>query len=321
MTMKFIKDHDAEQILREEGFAVVDQAVSMSKIDAAKSAQINARPEFLDAGRVDRLVMCIQQHRPFKKVVLLKKGNGYLVLGGNHRVAAFVKCEITDIDAYIVECSDEVQITVLAQRLNLHHGKGTTADEAMSQAVDAVIRLGMSAKDVVAKYTVPEGTLKVHVHAHEMRKQAAAWNIKIEGNPVSVLEKMYQYRNREPVLRALMTAIKDAPNKSVHFDELSRLVKEQKTEVTQLAAIEKYSQDVLDAPKGEVAAKRQSPIKSRVKALVTGLRKLIGEYDASKKKTSIALGFSSAEDREFIKSLASVGKRLIELSKEKAGIE
>lgn len=172
-----------EQCLQREGvqFEYID-GISLDNIDIAKSLRNQAR---IDEAIVPELVESYSAHMKagyeFPAIVLWRPGKGkYIIIDGNQRVQAKLKCNHKHTDAYIVLSTDKKVIDRITWTINNRvNGRRLTQEECMLHALSYVEQYGMTATEASKEWGVNFTTLSNKIRAEETKKELLAGNVKI----------------------------------------------------------------------------------------------------------------------------------------------
>jgi hypothetical protein len=197
----------------------------------------------------------------------------WLVAGGNHRLAAAIKIGATEIDAITVEC-DSSMFAILCPALNLYVGQREDRSVRITQAADAVVRLGLSHKQAADEYRVPASSVSHAVADARLLVSAAKLGIKADDLPPSYLRVISQVESDATLLPL---AIELAKTK-LGCEEVRASVSEAKKQPTEADRVSMLKAKIEDAKRVTMSGRISTQTtRSRIMRCVTTLEKTITE--------------------------------------------
>jgi len=156
MRINWKQDDDAILAINRLGLTSEIKTVPVHQIDAKKSRHNHARAIAIINQNVDDYSDAMGRGDVFPMIVVARVDGGkqLLIAGGNHRYSAAVNNGVTELDGILVEC-DSRTFEVLCPALNLYVGQREDRAVRVTQAADAVIRLGITMKAAADDYRVP----------------------------------------------------------------------------------------------------------------------------------------------------------------------
>jgi len=230
---------DAEvdvQTIRKRGIAVENRLIALDQIDEKASAQNRARRLALDLEHAENIYMAAVSGNAIPKIVVRLVAGRYVIVGGNHRLSAIKKIGGTQlIPVHCVETTD-VEFEQLCRILNLNNGKREDAKHVMEDAVDAVVRLGMSHADVAEMYQLSQSSLQnaVRLQSVTQRLSRLSPRQKQAVTPTHV-QKLGDLANNDNVLVAAAEFISSTKATGVEVGELAKKARKMPTEADQVA--------------------------------------------------------------------------------------
>lgn len=238
------KDPRFESWLTREGVTFHYAAkIPLSNFDDKASLGNQARlGKPLIEERVQQYATAFEQGAEFPALIAYQGKDGkYILIAGNHRLAAAQLTKRRDLDAYVVEIDDAYIVRRLTVAANSQEGMGTTREESIIQALDLMQRFKRSAAEVA-----PSFNLKPAVLDDAMRRKRAAERLTKLGVPTvrlspSTLQVLGSVKNDN----ALKDAAKLVNSTRLGWDRVTRLVTEvndRRTEEAQREVIQQWSQ-------------------------------------------------------------------------------
>lgn len=173
-SLQWRQDPDAESVIRYVGLEFEERTVSLDRIDWNESAHNCARMlNPLNDEKIEDYATCMKSGDVFPSVVLENTPAGYVILGGNQRLNAAKRINVTSAFAYIVSDLTTAQRECLIRSLNARHGWGTSKEERIEHALHLVMELGVSTADASRLMVVSESTLCKHVRVKQARASLA----------------------------------------------------------------------------------------------------------------------------------------------------
>lgn len=137
-------------------FSTVEVDFSDIDLDASKKNQARFLPLHDDV--VVSYGSAMEQGDVFPPVIMMGTKGKYVVLDGNHRVAAAMLVGYTHATAFVCKNITKAQAELLTFEANARHGLPTSNEERLSQAV-YLVGIGNRAKEVAHALAVSENAL------------------------------------------------------------------------------------------------------------------------------------------------------------------
>jgi len=141
----------------------------------------------VNADVVAQYATAMENGDEFPRVVVEASENGYIILGGNRRMAAMRDLGDTEIEAYVLKPIPARQREICIRSLNSRHGEGIDKEERMAQAVYMVISCGLTIKDAARLQSLAESTVSTNVLAAKVTQRLAANGLDVSKVPISHL--------------------------------------------------------------------------------------------------------------------------------------
>lgn len=236
MTAIATNDQIAEW-LESHGATHTTETIYLVEIDDRRSLQNQARFQALDERLVITYTEAMTSNAKFPPIVVAKTSHGYLVIDGNHRVAAARLAGKTSLAAYVITDATERQIHVLTFDANTKHGMPTTADERKAHAVYLVDTAGVSQRDAATMLNIPLRELNAELTLNRINRRLAALGVeRYEDIARSTRSRMDNVRN-DKVLKALADLVIRARVGHQGVDDLVNDINKQPDEAAGLAVV------------------------------------------------------------------------------------
>lgn len=271
MRLNWKNDDDAISTINRMGIAWSIVTVPISAIDVKTSRHNHARKTAIITTNVDDYADAMDRGDVFPKIVIARVDGAHqwLVAGGNHRLAAAIKNGATEIDAIAVEC-DKGLFSLLCPALNLYVGQREDRSVRVSQAADAVMRLGITQKQAAEEYRVPAQSVSNAICEARAVVSAARLGIKADGLSPALLRSVAVVES-DSVLLPL--AIELARTK-LGSDEVRSAVSEAKKLPTEADRVAMLKEKIQTAKKITLSGRVQTQAtRSRIMRCVTILEK------------------------------------------------
>jgi len=152
---------EVEDWLESHGTDFELKEILVAGINERRSLQNQARFQALDEHLVATYAEAAIGGAQFPPIVVSKLASGeYLVIDGNHRVAAHRLAERTTVTAYVLKDPSERLTNILTFDANTRHGMPTSPEERKAHAVYLVDTAGVPQKEAARMLNVPHGELQ-----------------------------------------------------------------------------------------------------------------------------------------------------------------
>jgi hypothetical protein len=305
MRLEWETDDNATRTIRRAGLKWVPKTVSVAEIDVKTSRHNHARKQAIIDANVDDYADAMSQGDVFPKIVLAKidGGSKFIVAGGNHRLAAAIKIGVTEIDVMVVECSSAM-FSLLCPALNLYVGQREDRSVRVSQAADAVVRLGISQKQAAQEYKVPVASVSHAVAEARVIVSAARLGIKADTLPTSYLRVIVPVESDATLLPLAIELSKTKLN----TEEVRRVVSEARKLPTEADRVAMLKEKIEDAKKITLSGRIPTqPTRSKVMRCVTTLENTI-----IKGMTLSSLQITRSEALEIARKLEQMATSLLD---------
>lgn len=150
---------DMVKLLDDSGIEHHSRRIALGSIDKDASLANQARFLSLHDDVVITYAAAMEQGDVFPPIVVNKQKSGkYVVLDGNHRVAAAGLVGFTETTALVTDNIATAQAELFTYAANARHGLPTSTDERVNQALFLVAR-GNRPKEVARALAIPENSL------------------------------------------------------------------------------------------------------------------------------------------------------------------
>ncbi len=178
-----MKNPSYEQALARQGVTFTyHESISLEDIDLGKGLRNQARlitP--IDSELVEQYAAAMKDGSQFPPVVLWRHGRGrWVPVDGNNRLAAMVKAEKNQTDAYVIECGDPMIVDRVTWTFNNHvNGKRLSREECIEHAVSFVLKYGATNKQAAQEWGVPLWQVQRSVKISQVRSRLQAQDVKL----------------------------------------------------------------------------------------------------------------------------------------------
>jgi len=295
-TVNWIDDMPGLSVIDSLGLSCTTVTVDIKAIDKKESAQNRARDTPLDRDRAHGIARAINQNIPIPRLVFRKRKSGakisYVVAGGNHRLHAINDVIGKDdaVEAHVVDCSNE-EFELLCRLLNTVVGEGASKTVRISQATDAVDRLGFAIQKAADMYHISRNDLKKAIQSRDIRTKFELTGKKVSPSQINSIGM--KCIDNDNVLRSMLPVIAKHSLTQAQVRDMSKKCEEQKTEQDMILAVMAFDEEM------EKTKERPTPRPRRVNflRLIGGLEAAI--VGASSAKTLLDyLQFSDEESEE-----------------------
>lgn len=172
----------------------------------------------------------------FPPIVLWKNRDAHIIVSGIHRTLAALSAQV-NLDAFVLTTDDRRAVSVLTYEANSTHGRATTENERVQQAL-FLVDGGLSQSEAARLLHVSQKMISRYVQIRRGRERLKAVGFRrpdrLTDSSVFRLESL----RSDEVLKLAATLVRDASlNTTAVNDLVTRLMKE-RTDAGQLAIIE-----------------------------------------------------------------------------------
>lgn len=229
--INWIADPELENSCQEAGatWKVADVNVS-TEVNIKGSLENNARlGDSIIDNNVYSCAKDMELGRPIHYISLRKiPGKQYMVIGGNHRIAAMDLLSINIAKAYIITCNNEQYDSLT--RADNRRMRSQNLDEAIEQCLWMHAKYGTSLTALGDEWAVDPKVLHAALRNSQMREELEKHGI----NPLKLsktsLDKLNPFRNQKAVLYRLAHLIEMYAPKNTVMDEMTRALQKLTTE-------------------------------------------------------------------------------------------
>lgn len=275
MRINWKNDEDAISTIRKFGLTPERKTIAVSEIDAKKSRHNHARRTAIIDQNVDDYADAMAAGDVFPEIVVARiDGAKTLVIaGGNHRYAAAIKNDATELDAIFIEC-DARTFELLCPALNLYCGQREDRTTRVQQAADASMRMGISIKQAAEEYRVP---------LHSVTNAVAVKKVIVEaskmGQRADDLAPCY-LRNLAPIMTdaTLLPLALELCRTKINAEDVRVAIKKSRELPTEADRIDAFRKSIADAKKITVSGRiPKQPVRASLMRSVTSIETAIGK--------------------------------------------
>ncbi len=262
--VKWLRDTSAETHMKRFGVKSKLELIPISSIDIDDSRRNNAR---LQNSYNEELAMeyaiAMNDGSQFPAPVVRRVGRKYFTLSGNHRIGAAIECDQDEIQAHVVECSDE-QAETIARAANRWMGDRQSKDEAVQHSLVLIDKYGRTVTECAKMFNLKESWLFSRVRAEKTRYDLIAKGVNVTGLSAAHMEALSPASYSDPVmLRAAQIAVKGKLTSSRTRDMVTE-ARNQASEKESLATLDRWNKEVSFTEKNSQTAVLQTPKRTKL---------------------------------------------------------
>lgn len=213
MTRICVSDHQAEAILNFCEVTWIVKKISMEDIDWDASRANHARLwQHENADVVVQYVTAMEAGDEFPLVVVEASENGFIILGGNRRMAAMKELGDTDLMAYVLKPLATLRREVVIRSLNSRHGEGISREERMAQSVHMVLSCDVAIKDAARLQSLTYRSVLDHVKAAKVTQRLAKVGLDVSKLPTQHLAAISQISHDSQAQRLARVVLEHKPS-------------------------------------------------------------------------------------------------------------
>jgi len=256
-----------EKLSRRLGLKWTVGTIKVGEIDQEASLKNMGRLDKpLDSDWVQELQNAMDEGCPFPRIFVHKKGSkSYVIDSGNHRFNAALKRGITEIEAYILNGTEQ-DLEVFARCANGLNGKPSTRDERVEQAMALIQKHGFPHKQAAKLMNLKEHTLNEALRAKEVLAELLRMGIENAARlKQGALCKLHTLMDNENVFRHAgeLVATWALPVDDVH--DLCKEIRVQRTEAQRIGVVGQWQEKCQSEHVKRIGA--GIPLKTRTKFL------------------------------------------------------
>lgn len=230
-----------KDLLDSYGFTYEFTTLDIASIDRKQSERNQARiAKPIDEDQVLLYAEQMTKGAKFPPIVVYRKGNAYIVMDGNHRVAAADMSDITSLAAYVVNDPSPAQVTTFTYEANTRHGLPTSLKDRIVQAIH-MVESGNTLVQSANQLGIPEGQLRSAYDLHEAEKRFSGLGITKFNRLSATARRRLDTIPNDVVLKAAADLVIDG---SIAGDDLVKMTREinavKSSEAAQLGVVETW---------------------------------------------------------------------------------
>lgn len=292
------------------GFEYTRETVDLAKINRKQSRLNQARIDApINEDQVLLYAEGMEHGDVFPPIVIHKVGAEYVVMDGNHRVAAADLVGSTTIDSYVVKNASPAQLTSYIYEANSKHGLPTSMADRLRQAIYLVER-GVPRAQAASRLKIPAGKLQAALDVYSAEQRFAKLGIrKLDGLNQTAKRVLDSIRS-DDVLKPAAMLVLEAGLGGQDLAAFVKRVNEPRTEREALRVINQERETRTATIKATAGGRIPVPVYlttlSRTASLAMNL-------DADRVLQSV-MDINAEARSEYARAAAEAGTRLIELS-------
>jgi len=190
------------EMLARYGFTYSLVSLDLSKVNRQESERNQARiSKPIDDDQVVLYAEAMKAGDKFPPIVVYALKNDFIVMDGNHRVAAADIADLTELPAYIVEDPSPAQVETFTYEANTKHGLPTLLQDRLRQSIYLVDK-GVTATAAASALGVPLSAVNNALAGHRTEKRFAALGNKAYNRLGVAARKRLNAIPTDPVLKA-----------------------------------------------------------------------------------------------------------------------
>lgn len=265
-TEKWLQSHGMDFALREVHLDQIDREAS-HRNQARIGSPVNDDTVLLYA-------TAMEKGDDFPAAVMYQRKDGkFLVIDGNHRVAAADLRGLSSYPAYVIENPSDVQVRMLTYEANTKHGLPTGLDERVQQAMH-LVNLGSKPDEAARMLGVPVSRLQGALKVTQADQRAA--NLQVNKRwvnlPKSIRVRLDTVQN-DNVYLALTDLVLETGIKTQDLDKIVPRVRSKRTEQDQMGVVAEEMK--LRKEEVRVTAHNRFGLPPRVQSLVAASRAIV----------------------------------------------
>jgi hypothetical protein len=231
----------------------------------------------LNEEKIEDYATCMKAGDVFPSVVLESTPTGYVILGGNQRLNAAKRINVTEAFAYVVSGLTTAQRECLIRSLNARHGWGASKEERIDHALHLVVELGVSIADASRLMVVSETTLFKHVRVKSTRASLAKAGVDTSTLSMSHIDAIDRIPDEDIQAEIARIAVaKGATGESVK--SVSDAVCSVKSRASMSSKIKEWSKDL--APVASKGKTMSAPRRDKFMRLLTTMNDFLERGNA-----------------------------------------
>jgi uncharacterized ParB-like nuclease family protein len=265
-TEKWLQGHGLDFAMKEVHLTEIDRDAS-HRNQARVGAPVNDDTVILYA-------TAMEKGDEFPAAVLYQRKDGkYIVIDGNHRIAAADLKGAKSYPGYVIENPSDVQVRMLTYEANTKHGLPTSLDERVQQAVH-LVNLGSKPEEAARMLGVPASRLGSALRVTKADQRAAELNVNKRWTslPKTMRIRLDTIQN-DNVFHALTELVMTTGVKTQEMDKIVPRIRAKRTEQDMMAIVaEEYQRRKEEV---RVTAGNRFGLPPRIQSLVAASRSIV----------------------------------------------
>lgn len=215
------RNEATEAWLKSHGATYDFKTINLDQVDKVASHRNQARVSGpINDETVILYGAAIEQGDQFPPIVVNQRRDGkYVVIDGNHRVAAYDLNNVTKTEGYVVSDISETQRLVLTFEANTKHGLATGLQERLRQAVN-LVEMGSSMIEAAKNLGLPHNRVQNAVTQFRTDKRLAQLGVqRWDRIPATTRRRMYNVRS-DKVLAEIASLAVESQMSGTEVDDL-----------------------------------------------------------------------------------------------------
>jgi hypothetical protein len=274
--MKWTKDLQAEQLMRQLGIPWEVGTINIADIDQELSQYNQARiDKKIHEDWVMQFALGVEQGDAFPMTIQeqLKPKKRYFTWSGIHRTKTAEFVGDTTIDCYLVTVKDQRLKDIFPRVVNIVHGHTESKESVLEHAKYIVLKHGFKTNEVAVMFRIDQKELARSLLAERIVQDLATNGLKCD-LPKSTLVRLSPIAENLNVLKSTVGLMQKKSLSGDRGYQLIDEIKSQRTELQQLGVVAKWERQ-LDQVE-QATASRVKVLRSSNKAR---LLKLLASFD------------------------------------------
>lgn len=218
-------------------FKFTRETIDLSKVDRDASLRNQARiAKPINEDQALLYSVAMENGDKFPPIVVYPANSGFIVMDGNHRVAAFDLSGVTTAEAYVVQRPSQTQVEAFTYEANTKHGLPTSLNDRMKQAIHLVDR-GMKVQDAARQLSLRENQLRSAIDAASAERRFEELGVKKFDRLTGSARRRLDAIHSNVVLKAAAELALDSGMSVEDITSLAKKINATRNERDQLAVV------------------------------------------------------------------------------------
>jgi hypothetical protein len=277
--LKWVRDPMMDNGLKRIGIEfelVRGYKVADVNIEVSKAAQSRGNRGVNDDHALTLSMAMIAPGAVFLMTVLnMLKRCPTIVVSGLHRIIACIIADVKTIDAYVLSCTDDIKLDMLATLANIwpEHSP-LTMDEKLAKVAYMVEHHSVAMKDLATEFAVPYSLVNTYLRQNECNLLLSGLGIDTGAVSRTNLGKLFMLRHDTKVLSEVAKFVVQHTLKGEKIDQFIAEVRSQETQPEKLSSVMRWEREYSKKPPGS-SSSISRPVRSHLLGLMRQFTLLI----------------------------------------------